>query len=152
MSDSDKTASPDSDAKTEAAKTQAPMTEAQLKAMESVDTTKRTGVQITDRAAREVKRIIIEEKMVENTWLRLGVKGGGCSGFTYILDFDQTGPNEFDLTFEQHEVSIVIDKKSEFFIGGTVIDFNDEHLLNRGFTFQNPSATGGCGCGTSFSV
>ena len=70
---------------------------------------------------------------------------------TYVLDFDQQGPTEFDLTFPQHGINVIVDKKSEFFIGGTVLDFNDG-LLDRGFVFKNPQASGSCGCGTSFSA
>ncbi len=109
------------------------------------------GVQMTERAAKEIQRVIEEHKLSAECWVRIGAKGGGCSGFTYVLDFDQQGPTEFDLTFEQHGVRIVIDKKSEFFMGGTVLDFNDG-LLDRGFVFKNPLATGTCGCGTSFSA
>lgn len=109
------------------------------------------GVQLTERAAREITRVIAEHKLPADCWVRIGAKGGGCSGFTYVLDFDQQGPTEFDLTFEQHGVRIVIDKKSEFFMGGTELDFNDG-LLDRGFVFKNPQASGTCGCGTSFSA
>jgi iron-sulfur cluster assembly protein len=110
------------------------------------------GVQMTERAAKEITRVIEEHKLPkDSTWVRIGAKGGGCSGFSYVLDFDQNGPTEFDLTFEMHGVKLVIDKKSEFFMGGTVLDFNDG-LLNRGFVFQNPTASGTCGCGTSFSA
>ena len=96
---------------------------------------------------------MIEEQgfSVESTWVRIGAKGGGCSGFTYVLDFDTEGPTEFDLTFEEHGVRLIVDKKSEFFMGGTILDFNDA-LLDRGFVFKNPAATGSCGCGSSFSV
>jgi len=110
------------------------------------------GVQLTERAAKEILRVIEEQGTpADKAWVRVGAKGGGCSGFSYILDFDQAGPTEFDLAFEMHGVRVIVDKKSEFFMGGTVLDFNDE-LLNRGFTFTNPSATGTCGCGTSFSA
>ena len=109
------------------------------------------GIVLTERAAREVLRVIEENGMPKETWIRVGAKGGGCSGFSYVLDFDQNGPTEFDLTFEQHGVRIIIDKKSEFFMGGTTLDFNDG-LLNRGFAFVNPGAKGTCGCGTSFSA
>ena len=109
------------------------------------------GVQITERAAKEILRVIEEQKMPKETWVRIGAKGGGCSGFSYVLDFDPNGPTEFDLSFEMNGVKLVVDKKSEFFMGGTVLDFNDG-LLNRGFVFQNPTATGTCGCGTSFSA
>tara|TARA_R110002072_G_scaffold87129_3_gene196612 strand:- start:25114 stop:25524 length:411 start_codon:yes stop_codon:yes gene_type:complete len=110
------------------------------------------GVQLTERAAKEIKRVIAEQKFtVDNTWVRIGAKGGGCSGFTYVLDFDQAGPTEFDLTYKQHGVNVVVDKKSDFFMGGTELDFNDG-LLDRGFVFKNPLASGTCGCGTSFSA
>jgi iron-sulfur cluster assembly protein len=110
------------------------------------------GVVLTERAAKEILRVIAEQGFpADSTWVRVGAKGGGCSGFTYVLDFDRTGPTEFDLTYPQHGVNVVVDKKSEFFMGGTMLDFNDG-LLDRGFVFKNPQATGSCGCGTSFSA
>ena len=110
------------------------------------------GVHITERAALEIGHVIEEQDMPkDSTWVRIGAKGGGCSGFSYVLDFDQAGPTEFDLGFEMHGVKYIVDKKSEFFMGGTILDFNDD-LLNRGFAFKNPAATGTCGCGTSFSA
>jgi iron-sulfur cluster assembly protein len=114
-------------------------------------TTTATGVGLTEKAAREIQRIIRENHLPSETALRIGAKGGGCSGFTYVLDFDQNGPTEFDMTFPQHGVNVVVDKKSEFFMGGTMLDFNDG-LLDRGFVFKNPQASGTCGCGTSFSA
>jgi iron-sulfur cluster assembly protein len=63
--------------------------------------------------------------------VRIGAKGGGCSGFSYVLDFDQAGPTEFDVGYEMFGIKVVIDKKSEFFMGGTILDFNDG-LLTRG--------------------
>jgi len=120
---------------------------------EATDTKKKNpaGIGITERAAKEVQRVIEENNMPAETLVRIGAKGGGCSGMTYVLDFDQNGPTEFDLTFEQHGVKVIVDKKSSFFMSGTTLDFNDG-LLNRGFVFQNPTATGTCGCGTSFST
>ena len=110
------------------------------------------GISITERAAHEVRRIICEEEgLPADTRLRVGAKGGGCSGFSYVLDFDQKGKTEFDIEIEMHGVRILIDKKSEFFMDGTEIDFN-HGLLNRGFVFKNPTATSSCGCGVSFSV
>ena len=109
------------------------------------------GVVLTERAAKEILRVIAEQNFPATTWVRVGAKGGGCSGFTYVLDFDQNGPTEFDLAYPQLGVNVVVDKKSEFFIGGTILDFNDG-LLDRGFQFKNPQATGSCGCGTSFSA
>ena len=109
------------------------------------------GVHITERAATEIRRVISEHGLGADAWVRVGAKGGGCSGFTYVLDFDQQGPTEFDLGFLQHGIRVVVDKKSEFFMGGTILDFNDG-LLDRGFVFKNPKSTGSCGCGTSFSA
>ena len=109
------------------------------------------GVALTERAAQEVQRIIAEEGLPADTCLRVGAKGGGCSGFSYVLDFDKQGKTEFDVAYECHGVTVLIDKKSEFVMAGTTVDFNGD-LLNRGFVFQNPTASGTCGCGTSFSV
>lgn len=109
------------------------------------------GVHLTERAAKEIQRVMAEQKFADTVWVRVGSKGGGCSGFTYVLDFDPNGPTEFDLAFTQHGVNFIVDKKSEFFMGGTVLDFNDG-LLDRGFVFKNPQASGTCGCGTSFSA
>ncbi|MEE2887769.1 MAG: iron-sulfur cluster assembly accessory protein [Planctomycetota bacterium] len=113
--------------------------------------TKKPLVTLTERAAKEVQRVIEENQLPAETHVRIGAKGGGCSGLTYVLDFDKAGPTEFDISYEQHEVMLVIDKKSSFFMAGTELDFNDG-LLDRGFVFKNPAASGSCGCGTSFSV
>jgi len=112
---------------------------------------KKPLVTMSERAAQEIQRVIQENKLPDETHVRLGAKGGGCSGLTYVLDFDKAGPTEFDITYQQHGVMLVIDKKSSFFMAGTELDFNDG-LLDRGFVFKNPSASGSCGCGTSFSV
>ncbi len=112
---------------------------------------KKPLVSMTERAAKEVARVIDENQLPAQTHVRIGAKGGGCSGLTYVLDFDKAGPTEFDISYEQHGVNLVIDKKSSFFMAGTELDFNDG-LLDRGFVFKNPSASGSCGCGTSFSV
>lgn len=106
---------------------------------------------ISRKAAKEVIRIIKEENLPHNTLLRVGAKGGGCSGFSYLLDFTNTPKTDFDVEIQMHGVIILIDKKSEFFMAGTEIDFNSG-LLNRGFVFNNPTATSSCGCGVSFSV
>ncbi len=110
------------------------------------------GIQLTEKAAQEVQRIIQEQNYPSDTALRVGAKGGGCSGFSYVLDFDHNPKTEFDLEYISHGVRVLIDKKSEFFMGGTTIDFDDSNLLNRGFVFQNPKAQGSCGCGVSFQV
>lgn len=110
------------------------------------------GVHLTERAAKEIARVIEDKGMdPDRAWVRFGAKGGGCSGFSYVVDFDEQGPGELDLAFAMHGIRYMIDKKSELFMGGTTVDFHDA-LLDRGFRFQNPLATGSCGCGTSFSA
>ena len=81
--------------------------------------------------------------------LRVGVKGGGCSGMTYILGFDHPGEN--DLEFEIEGISRVMSKAHEMYLYAMEVDWEDG-LNNRGFTFKNPNASSTCGCGTSFGV
>ena len=105
---------------------------------------------ITERAAQEVTRIIDEQSMSDSTVLRVGVKGGGCSGFSYTLGFDDT-TKPTDQIFEEHGVKVAVDPKSFLYLNGTQIDF-EESLMGRGFKFGNPNASKSCGCGESFSV
>lgn len=108
-------------------------------------------IQITERAAKEIKTVMSSNSISLDTYVRVGIKGGGCSGYTYILDFESNDPDDYDIQYNQHELNILVDKKSDFFLTNVIIDFNDG-LLDRGFTFTNPDSTGSCGCGTSFSV
>lgn len=109
------------------------------------------GVILTETAAREVKNIVEQQGLdAEKIRLRVGVKGGGCSGFSYILDLTET-QKDSDEVFEQHGVKIICDPKSMLYLGGTVVDFKDE-IMGRGFVFTNPNATTSCGCGSSFAV
>lgn len=105
---------------------------------------------VTERAAKEVARIIAEQKLPEGTALRVGVKGGGCSGFSYTLGFDDS-VSEVDQISEVAGVRVVCDPKSFLYLNGTEIDFED-NLMGRGFKFGNPNAAKSCGCGESFSV
>lgn len=107
-------------------------------------------ISITPRAISEVKRIIDEQSLPEGTALRLGVKGGGCSGFSYTLGFDDRVA-EVDQTFVNEGIQVVCDPKSFLYLSGTELDF-EESLMGRGFKFGNPNATKSCGCGESFSV
>ena len=109
------------------------------------------AVLLSEKAANEVKKIITEQKLDTATVLRVGVAGGGCSGFSYSLGFDSTADANNDLKYECHGVTVVVDKKSELFLDGTVLDFYDG-LEKRGFTFNNPNAVKSCGCGSSFSA
>ncbi len=108
-------------------------------------------VSLTEGAAREVRNIAQQQELdVEKVRLRVGVKGGGCSGFSYLLDLTET-QKETDEVFEQHGIKIIVDPKSLLYLNGTVIDFRDE-IMGRGFVFQNPNASTTCGCGSSFSA
>ena len=109
------------------------------------------GVKLTERAAVEVKRIIQEQKLDEETFLRVGVTGGGCSGFSYALGFDKAFDDKIDARSEQHGIGVVVDKKSALYLDGTSVDFYDG-LEKRGFTFENPNAVKSCGCGSSFQA
>ena len=109
------------------------------------------AITLTERAASEVKRIIEEQKLDEETHLRVGVTGGGCSGFSYSLGFDKAYDEGQDSKYEHHGVPVVVDKKSALFLDGTTVDFF-EGLEKRGFTFENPNAVKSCGCGSSFQA
>ncbi len=108
------------------------------------------AITLTEKAAAEIKRILSEQQTKEQTYLRVGIKGGGCSGFTYTLDL-ASKPDELDEVFECCGVKIVCDPKSYLYLNGTTIDFSD-NLLNRGFVFNNPNAKQSCSCGASFGV
>jgi len=109
------------------------------------------ALQISERAAQEVQRVISDQEMPEGTVLRVGVTGGGCSGFQYSLGFDNQSDKSQDHISEQHGVQVAVDKKSYLYLDGTTIDFY-EGLDKRGFTFENPNAVKSCGCGSSFSA
>jgi iron-sulfur cluster assembly protein len=109
------------------------------------------GIVLTEKAAQEVKRIMGDQKLEEGTVLRVGVTGGGCSGFSYALGFDKQFDDKVDSRFEHHGVPVVVDKKSALYLDGTTVDFFDG-IEKRGFTFENPNAVKSCGCGSSFQA
>lgn len=109
------------------------------------------AIELSERAAEEVKKIIKEQKLDENTVLRIGVSGGGCSGFSYALGFDTNYDEAADAKSSQHGVDVVVDRKSSLYLDGTKLDFF-EGLEKRGFTFENPNAVKSCGCGSSFQA
>jgi iron-sulfur cluster assembly protein len=106
-------------------------------------------VQLTPGAVAELKRIAQEQRLSTDHGLRIGVKGGGCSGFSYILGFDQ--PKENDQIFDIQGIRVFMQKSHALYLLGMEIDFVDG-LENRGFSFNNPNATETCGCGTSFNA
>ena len=116
-------------------------------------------VRLTDRAAAEVRRIIANKQIPAHFGLRVGVKGGGCSGMSYVLGFDKA--RDHDLTFALDApaeggavaapITVFMDKRHGLYLMDTTVDYHDG-LDARGFVFENPNATATCGCGTSFSA
>ena len=107
------------------------------------------SITLSEKAAEKIKSLMAGHDMPETACLRVGVRGGGCEGFTYTLDVaDKPGPQ--DQTFTSHDVQVVCDPKSYPSITGTEIDY-DETLLKGGFVFRNPNARTNCHCGSSFS-
>jgi iron-sulfur cluster assembly protein len=110
----------------------------------------KTEITITGKAQKEIVRIMEENNISETYGLRVGVKGGGCSGLTYTLNFDEAS-KEGDSIIESNNIKLFIDGKSLFYLMGTELDFSDG-LNGKGFKFNNPNASKSCGCGESFGV
>jgi iron-sulfur cluster assembly protein len=106
-------------------------------------------IQLTTAAAEKIREIMRDQGIAEGG-LRVGVKGGGCSGLGYTLAIDTEHPG--DKVFETDGVKVFIDAKSLLFLAGTTIDYKFEGLMQRGFAFINPNSSGSCGCGESFAV
>ena len=107
------------------------------------------AIEISDNAISEVRRMMTKEQ-VNAAGMRVGVKGGGCSGLSYNLNFEsqtRTG----DKVFERDGIKLFCDLKSYIYLNGTVLDY-DSGLMGKGFVFKNPNATSSCGCGSSFSA
>ncbi len=104
---------------------------------------------LTETAVKQVKQLLEAQKL-ENVYLRMGVKGGGCSGLSYSLEFDnEVGPH--DKKFDIDGIQVVCDAKSYLYLNGITLDYVQQGLTG-GFTFVNPNAKSSCGCGTSFSA
>ncbi|MEH7351619.1 HesB/IscA family protein [Gottfriedia acidiceleris] len=104
-------------------------------------------ITVTEQAGLKIKEMI-ENEEDQNTFVRLGVKGGGCSGLSYGLGFDPQ-KNDDDIELEYYGIKFLIDNESAPILKGVVIDFK-ESLLGGGFTIDNPNAIASCGCGSSF--
>tara|TARA_R110002111_G_scaffold47313_1_gene84581 strand:+ start:66 stop:389 length:324 start_codon:yes stop_codon:yes gene_type:complete len=106
-------------------------------------------IKVTESAKNQAIRLM-EESGKPDSFIRVGVQGGGCSGLMYELDFDNE-EKEGDKAFEDNGIKIVVDKKSFLYLVGTTLDFSGG-LNGKGFVFQNPNADRTCGCGESFSI
>lgn len=106
-------------------------------------------VSFTEGAVKELRKLRAQQEIGEEFGLRVGVEGGGCSGMSYVLGFDQKkdGDQEYDI----EGIRVFMHKAHGLYLVGMVVDFQDG-LNARGFTFNNPNAASTCGCGTSFSV
>lgn len=107
-------------------------------------------ITLTATAAEKVKEVLKENGLPESGGLRVGIKGGGCSGFEYVLDLAKE-PSKFDIVSDTHGARVICDKKSYLFVNGSEIDFQ-KSLMATGFVVKNPAAKASCGCGTSFAV
>ncbi len=114
--------------------------------METVST---SPVKFTEGAIKELRKLMATEGFDPSQVLRVGVKGGGCSGLSYVLGFDKK--EEDDATFNVEGIHCAMNKAHEMYLYGMLIDWQDG-LNNRGFSFKNPNASTTCGCGTSFAV
>lgn len=112
-------------------------------------TTEKNPVTLTEGAITEIRKLMLQDGFDSSQKLRIGVKGGGCSGMSYVLGFDH--PVEKDKTFEIDGIACIMNSAHEMYLYGMEIDWQ-EGLNNRGFTFRNPNASNTCGCGTSFAV
>ena len=107
-------------------------------------------IQVSDSAARQVLLLKERDSLTEKDFLRVSVKEGGCSGFSYKLDFDKV-KQDTDKVFECNGVQLIVDSKSLLYLMGMTLNF-DGGLNGKGFTFSNPNASKTCGCGFSFNV
>ncbi len=114
------------------------------------ETVEQTALTLTEKAIKEIKRIKQESSIPEEHGLRIGVKGGGCSGLSYTMGFDSVA-KDTDTIIKNENIDLYIDGKSLFYLSGTVLDFSDG-LNGRGFVFTNPNAKKTCGCGSSFGT
>ncbi len=108
-------------------------------------------IKVTDAAVKELKRVIAENAVPAEAYVRVGVKGGGCSGFTNVLEFDDEPLTNNDVVMYYEGLRIVADKKSLLYIDGSTLDFHSD-TFQSGFKFENPNAKHSCGCGKSFAV
>ncbi|KGP71150.1 HesB/IscA family protein [Pontibacillus yanchengensis] len=108
------------------------------------------NLNISDSASLQIQEMMKEEES-EQTRLRFGVKGGGCSGLSYAMGFDDEVNEELDITFDANGIPVVMNKQDLDVVVGTTIDFK-QNMMGGGFTIDNPNAIANCGCGSSFKT
>jgi iron-sulfur cluster assembly protein len=108
-------------------------------------------ITVSEKASEYIKALMVKESHAPDTFVRVGVKGGGCSGLEYVMKFESTDHQEGDQTFEDKGVKVVVQMKSLLYLYGTELDYSDG-LNGKGLYFNNPNATRTCSCGESFAV
>jgi|TARA_R110000751_G_C13598213_1_gene461854 iron-sulfur cluster assembly protein len=108
-------------------------------------------IQLTSSAAEEAKKYMDKHDNDSKQYLRVGVNGGGCSGFEYNITIDQKYDEEKDTMVHQYGIDIIVDRKSALYLDGTILDYHNA-FDHSGFTFNNPNAVKSCGCGSSFQA
>jgi iron-sulfur cluster assembly protein len=111
---------------------------------------KKPPIQLTEAAIRQVRSLLARQNH-PGMFLRVGVRGGGCTGLSYMLNIEAE-KSDWDTEYDIGGVPVVIDKKSRLYLYGTILDFDTSNLMEGGFTFLNPNAAKTCGCGTSFTT
>lgn len=107
-------------------------------------------ITISDKAVIAIKKEL-EQRKSHTKNIRLGIRGGGCSGFSYVIQYGVADPKDTDATFYLDGLDVIVDPKSMKYLNGVTLDW-EENLMHRGFKFTNPNIKAACGCGHSFSV
>lgn len=115
-----------------------------------METEKQYQLSLSLLAAEQIKKQLVK-RGTPDAYLRLGLKGGSCNGFSYVISYDDGPPQPKDLLFELQGVKLLVDKKSIVYLNGCTLDW-EKNLLNQGFKFINPNEKSRCGCGKSFSI
>ena len=131
------------------------MSEAPERAQAKTEPAKKLELRVTDKAA-EMMRAQLEKRGTPNGAIRVGIRGGGCSGFSYVIEFDDAEPRKGDQVVEfpdpeKGSIRVYCDRKSLLYLAGSVLDW-EKTLMFQGFKFKNPKEASRCGCGHSFTV
>jgi iron-sulfur cluster assembly protein len=108
-------------------------------------------ITVSERAVARIQSLLAEHAQPDGTAIRVGIKGGGCSGFSYTFEFESKPPTKFDYLIEAANVKVLIDRKSAIYMSGTELDY-ETTIMKSGFVFKNPRAKSTCGCGSSFAA
>lgn len=132
-----------------------PKTEGSSGAVHAADAAKKLAITITQNAVDAIGAQI-KKRNVEGTALRVGIRGGGCSGFSYVIEFHDGAPHARDVVYDMtatdgSSVRVLIDKKSLLYLNGATLEW-EKTVMRQGFKFVNPNESSSCGCGTSFNV